>query len=170
MLGMLRDTTEVAVWEFAADLEGGRDFREVLPLVPLFEQRGDVFAALNALRTVLGAQTGLYDTTLAAYRQARGLWKPGRLNLVLIATDGYDNDPYGIGLGELVDKLDNLQDPARPLPIIFIGIGTDVDVPALEAISDTTGGRTFLTRDGAGIRKVFFEALDFLIKTAAPPR
>ena len=32
--------------------------------------------------------TGLYDTTLAAYQEARRTWMPGRINIVLIATDG----------------------------------------------------------------------------------
>lgn len=164
LIGMLRDTTEVSLWRFASELDGERDFREVLPLVPLRERRGDVFAALAGLRTVPGAQTGLNDTTLAAYRQARGVWKPGRLNLVLIATDGRENDPDGIGLGELMIKLAALRDPQRPLPIIFFGIGPDVDAQALQAISDATGGRTFLTPDGSGVEDLFFQALDFLVQ------
>jgi hypothetical protein len=164
LIGLLRDTTEVSVWRFASELDGERDHQEVLPLVPLRERRGDVFAALAGLRTVPGARTGLNDTTLAAYRQARGVWKAGRLNLVLIATDGRDNDPNGVGLGEVMSKLAALQDPQRPLPLIFFGIGPDVDAQALQAMSAATGGRTFLSPDGNGVEDLFFQALDFLVQ------
>jgi hypothetical protein len=168
LIGLLRDTTEVSLWRFAAELDGERDHQEVLPLVPLRERRGDVFAALSGLRTVPGARTGLNDTTLAAYRQARGVWKAGRLNLVLIATDGRDNDPDGVGLGEVMAKLAALQDPERPLPLIFFGIGPDVDAQALQAMSGATGGRTFLSLDGNGVEDLFFQALDFLVQQWPP--
>ncbi|MEJ3750127.1 VWA domain-containing protein [Actinomycetes bacterium KLBMP 9797] len=168
LLGMLRDTTEVSLWRFAAELDGARDFREVLPLSPLYERRGDVFAALSGLQVVPARRTGLNDTTLAAYRQARGFWKPGRLNVVLIATDGRNNDRDGISRRELIDRLTGLRDPARPLPIIYFGLGPDVDAAALRAISGATGGRTFLSPDGSGVEELFFEALDFLARSAAP--
>jgi Mg-chelatase subunit ChlD len=87
--------------------------------------------------------TGLYDTTLAAYRDARRHWTPGRINLVLVMTDGRNEDEESIGRSRLLAELAELQDPRRPLPIVFIGLGKDVDPDELETIAEVTGGQVF---------------------------
>jgi hypothetical protein len=153
----------VGVWEFSTFLDGPRDYRELLAPTPLRDHRGDVFAALNSLRARPGGQTGLYDTTLAAYREAVDNWRPGRLNVVLIYTDGRDNDPQTIGLDDLISTLRRLTDPKRPVKLVYLGIGPDTDVAAMRRITSAIGGATFLSRDGADIEQLFFDGLAFLI-------
>jgi len=50
-------------------------------------------------------------------------------------------------------------DPARPVPVTPIGIGPDVDFPALQQIAAATGGKAYLARDPADIRGVFLDAV-----------
>jgi hypothetical protein len=59
----------------------------------------------------------------------------------------------------LLAELAALQDPRRPLPIVFIGLGRDVDPDELETIADVTGGQVFRTEQPSGIRQIFFSAL-----------
>ncbi|TNC22674.1 VWA domain-containing protein [Amycolatopsis alkalitolerans] len=159
-LGLFKPTSETSTWVFSTDLDGDRDYREVLPMAPVGTQLATGAArTLGALRATPNGGTGLYDTVLAAYRQARADWEAGRLNLVIVMTDGRNEDPRGISRDGLLDGLRRLQDPRRPLPVIGIGIGPDVDVGELGAITGATGGKTFIATDPARIADVFYGAL-----------
>jgi hypothetical protein len=74
-------------------------------------------------------------------------------------TDGRDVNPGGISLNQLLAALRAQLDPARPIPIITIGVGKDVDAPALRAISALTGGKAYIVTDPTQIRGVFLDAI-----------
>lgn len=159
-LSLFKPTSELGAWMFSTNLDGDRDYREVLPMAPISAQlAGGAAEQLRALRATPDARTGLYDTVLAAYQQARREWKAGRLNLVIVMTDGRNEDPQGITRDQLLAELAKLRDPHRPLPVIGIGIGTDVDVTELDEITAATGGKTFTASDPAKIGDVFYGAL-----------
>ncbi|GHE87740.1 hypothetical protein GCM10017786_19430 [Amycolatopsis deserti] len=159
-LSLFKPTSECSVWEFATRLDGDRDYREVLPMRPVSDQLASGAAErLRAIQATPDGDTGLYDTVLAAYRLATAEWQPGRLNLVIVLTDGRNDDDDGISRDALVAELTRLADPARPVAIIGIGIGPDVDVPELTAITVPTGGQAFAAPDPARIADVFYGAL-----------
>lgn len=172
-LSLFRPSSESSTWVFATDLDGDRDYREVLPMAPISAQLAiGAEQKLRDLRATPNGQTGLYDTVLAAYQQARQNWEAGRLNLVILMTDGRNEDPHGITRDQLLAGLKSLQDPpllwrksmpqrgpSRPLPIIGIGIGNDIDVAELDAMSAATGGKTFVAPDPTKIADVFYGAL-----------
>ncbi|MEJ3744391.1 substrate-binding domain-containing protein [Actinomycetes bacterium KLBMP 9797] len=158
-VGLLLDTTDVGVWLFSTALEGDRPYRVLAPTRPLSEQRGQLVGRLGQVRANSGGATALYDTTLAAYQSARRNWAPGRINVVLIATDGKDDNASRISRAQLLAGLRELHDPRRPLPILFIGIGGDIDRGELNEIAKATGGRVFESREPSGIRQIFFSAL-----------
>jgi hypothetical protein len=116
-------------------------------------------AELGRLRVKPNGATGLYDTTLAAYRDATRNWTPGRINMVLILTDGKDDNASGISRADLLRELRGLVDRKRPVPILFIGIGPEIDPAELRQIARATGGRVALTARPSGIRQIFFTAL-----------
>ncbi|GFJ92645.1 substrate-binding domain-containing protein [Phytohabitans rumicis] len=149
-LGLMLDTTEVGFWVFSSKLDGDRDYRVLARPQPLGEQRERLIAELAKVRAEPGGQTGLYDTTLAAYQDARRNWTAGRINVVVIFADGENNDPGSISRANLIAELTKLSDPRRPLPIIFIGIGGDIDQKGLTAIAKVTGAGCFSPRTPAG--------------------
>ncbi|MFV2116331.1 substrate-binding domain-containing protein [Micromonospora sp. LOL_025] len=158
--GLLLDNSELGMWVFSTKVDGDRDHREILPVAPLdTTQRERLAERLAAVRVKPRGGTGLYDTTLAAYRDARRNWTPGRINLVLIMTDGRDEDGESIGRSRFLAELAALQDPRRPLPIVFIGLGKDIDPDELETIAEVTGGQVFRTEQPSGIRQIFYSAL-----------
>ncbi|TWJ25324.1 ABC-type molybdate transport system substrate-binding protein [Micromonospora endolithica] len=158
--GLLLDNSELGVWVFSTRVTGDRDHREILPVGPLnTAQRQRLAERLAEVRVKPGGGTGLYDTTLAAYRDARRNWTPGRINLVLVMTDGRNEDEDGIGRTKFLAELTKLQDPRRPLPVVFIGLGPDVDPDELSAVTKVTGGQVFRTDQPSGIRRIFFAAL-----------
>lgn len=168
-LGLLLDSTQVSVWEFATNLDGNADYRIALPYTALGGGgRAAVYNALSRVAVKPNGDTALYNTVLAAYQTARRGWTPGRINLVLIATDGHNDDPAGgLNRPQLLDALRKLQDPRRPLPILFLGLSGGIDVGELQDIAGVTGGKVYVTNNPSGIRQIFFDALSTL--TCQPP-
>jgi hypothetical protein len=158
-LGLLLDTTEVGVWVFSTRMEGNRDYQVLVPPGPLSQQRARIYSALGAVRAKPDGDTGLYDTTLAAYQDARRNWMPGRINLVLVATDGRNEDDQSIGRARLIAELGKLVDPRRPLPILFFAMGPGVDLNELNEIAKVVDGRVYNAAQPSDIRPIFFSAL-----------
>jgi hypothetical protein len=163
---LFKPTTKIGLWRFATNLDGDKDYKELVPVLPVSEQLAN--GALDKLRQVKainGGATGLYDSVLAAYTSARQNWEPGRINLVVVLTDGKNEDRKGITQQQLLGELAKLQDPKRPLQIIGIGIGPDIDPVELRAISQATGGDAYTTVDPTKIVDVFYAAMGRLLET-----
>lgn len=159
------DDAEVGLWVFATRLAGRADHRQLVPVGPL-GPRGDgrtgralLAGALATLRPAAGGGTALYDTTLAAVRAARSGWRPGRVNSVVLLTDGENADPDGIALSTLLRALRSEHDPRRPVPVITIAYGPGSDVAALRAISRATGGGAYQARNPLQIQQVLMDAI-----------
>lgn len=166
-LGLFKPTTDVGLWVFSNNLDGDRDYRELAPIAPLSTERPRLMALVDQVVTMAGGKTNLYDTVLAAYQTVLQGWDAARLNVVLVLTDGRDDDVSRITRQQLVAELGRLQDPRKPTRLIFVGIGPDVDTAELDQIATVTGGRAFTTPNPAGIRDVFAQALAEL--TCIPP-
>jgi len=164
-LTLFEPTTTLGLWTFANRLDGDRDYRQIVPVTPVPQLlSGPALETLRSIRTVKGGYTGLYDSVLGLYEEARRNWEPGKLNVVVVLTDGDNDDPAGIGRDELLRRLAADADPARPVPVIGLAIGPDVDPRPLEDIARATGGRAFVVANPARIGTVFFAALGALSK------
>ncbi|CAM5546972.1 hypothetical protein SBADM41S_06703 [Streptomyces badius] len=89
--------------------------------------REKLTAAFAGLQPVPGGATGLYDTTLASYKEARATYVKGKFNALVILTDGSNQDTNGISRSGLIAELKKLVDPERPVPVIAIAVGPDAD-------------------------------------------
>ncbi|MEV7044058.1 substrate-binding domain-containing protein [Amycolatopsis sp. NPDC051061] len=159
-LHLFKPTTQLRMLAFSTRLDGDKDYRELLPMAPVAQHLAS--GALDKLAQVKATPnggTGLYDSVLDTYRTARREWEPGRLNLVIVLTDGRNEDPHGISREDLLSELAKLQDPRRPIPLIGVGIGPDADKPELDQLTAATGGQAFVAPDPAKITDVFFGAL-----------
>lgn len=162
-LGLFKPTTRYGMWLFSTRLDGDKDYRQLLPVAPVSEHLdGDAVEALRGVKAIEGGATGLYDSVLAAYKSSRQGWEPGRINLVIVMTDGKNEDADGISRETLLAELAKLQDPRRPLQVIGIGIGPDIDTAELNAIAKATGGQAFTTPDPTKIGDIFYAALSKL--------
>lgn len=166
-LGLFKDTTDLGLWAFSDKLGGAKPYRELAPIGPLSTQRQKLISVADTIPPLTGGQTKLYDTVLAAYETVKQGWDPARLNVVVILTDGLDDDVSSVTREQLISELTKQHDPLRPLRVIFVGIGPDVHSDGLDEIAAVTGGRAFTTEDPAGINDVFAAALAEL--TCIPP-
>ena len=157
---LFKPATELRMLTFATRLDGDKDYREILPMAPVAQHlAGGALERLAQVKATPDGGTGLYDSVLDVYRTARREWQAGRLNLVIVMTDGRNDDPRGITRADLVAELGKLQDPRRPIPLIGVGIGPDADQAELTQLTAATGGQAFLAPDPAKITDVFFGAL-----------
>lgn len=157
---------EIGLWEFSTKLDGDKDYKVLVPTERLGAgadgggtQRERLSAAFGGLEPVAGGATGLYDTTLAAYRAATSSYAEGKFNALVVLTDGVNQDPGSISRASLVAELEKLADPARPVPLIVIAVGPDADRAEAEQLADATGGSGQQVNDPSQIHTVILKAI-----------
>lgn len=160
------DNASMGLWAFSIGLGGGsQDYRELAPIRRMDEQvdgttqREVLLQQIRTLPSLVGGGTGLYDTTLAAFRKVQEGYDPNAVNSVIILTDGANEDPDSISLDQLLSTLRSEQDATRPVVIVTIGITDDADAGVLQQISAATGGTSFVARNPSEIPNVFVNAL-----------
>jgi Ca-activated chloride channel family protein len=163
-LALFSDDWQVGLWLFATGA-GTNNHRELVRIGPLTDKRDDVAAALGGIRPA-GGDAGLYRTILDGYREVQDGWQAGRVNSVLLLTDGVDAGQKGGDLDDLLADLDAAKSADKPVQVIVVGIGDAVDRTPLERITRETGGGVFIAEDPAQIGAVFLEALS--LRTTTP--
>jgi len=153
--------SSLATWVFSSRRIGGQDWQEVVPFGalgdPAHKQR--TIDTANGLDGLVGGGTGLYDSVLAAVQYMRETYVPGQVNLVLLNTDGINEDDEGLDLPELIAQLEELRDPAKPVAVIAIGYGPDTDQAALERIAAATDGAAYQALQPTDIGTVLVDAV-----------
>ncbi|MCH5674611.1 substrate-binding domain-containing protein [Streptomyces gilvus] len=156
---------EIGLWEFSTKLDGDKDYRVLVPTERLGDQkaggtvRDELSAAFTSLKPVPNGATGLYDTTLAAYKEATSSYVQGKFNALVILTDGVNQDPGSISRGGLISQLQKLTDPERPVPLIMIAVGPDADRQEAQEIAEATGGSGQSVSNPADIQSVMLKAI-----------
>jgi hypothetical protein len=158
-LNLFDDQWAIGLWIFSTELDGKVPYRELVPVGPLVSQRAQLVGALGGIKPKPTGNTGLYDTVLAAYKTVQQGWDPGRVNSVIIMTDGQNDNPGGLSLDQLVAELQKIVNPRQPVELIAIGIGTEVSKPELTRITQTTGGGVFIAADPSKIGEIFLQAI-----------
>ncbi|MGW5719324.1 substrate-binding domain-containing protein [Amycolatopsis sp. NPDC003865] len=159
-LHLFKPATQLRMLAFSTRLGGDKDYRELLPMAPVAQHlTSGALERLAQLKASPDGGTGLYDSVVDTYRTARREWEPGRLNLVIVLTDGRNEDAHSMSRAEALAQLAELQDPHRPIPLIGVGIGPDADKAELDQLTAATGGQAFVAPDPAKITDVFFAAL-----------
>ncbi|GLH97958.1 VWA domain-containing protein [Phytohabitans aurantiacus] len=149
--GLLNNQTTVGLWTFSIDQTPTTDYRELVPpglaseAVGGVPRRQAIAGAVQGLKA--GGGTGLYDTIYAAYLRMQQAWQPNAQNVLVVMTDGKNEDENGLSLAQLTAQLKRAARADRPLPVIGIACGPQADANALGEVSKVTGGRTFVARD-----------------------
>ena len=165
-LRILPAGSRIGAWVFSTDQRGkGVDYRELARVEQLDTPyagktwRDNLIAETRTLPQQLGGDTGLYDTTAAAYAKMVAEYDPTHVNSVVMMTDGKNDDPGGgLDLPQLLAKITATSRGDRPVRIITIGMG-EADPTALKAISRATGGTSYIANTPSDIQEVFVQAL-----------
>jgi Ca-activated chloride channel homolog len=145
------DVDRVGLWEFATKLNGNTDYRELAPIAPMGATPGRrtlLKSKINGLKP--RTDTGLYDTTLAAYDRVKSHLQPGAINSVVVMTDGQNDDPGGISLNGLLAKLDG----ESGVRVFTVAYGRGADQGTLKKISEATDATAYTASDPTSLDKV----------------
>jgi Ca-activated chloride channel family protein len=153
------DSWTIGLWAFSANDPPATDWTELAPLANVGSSRAQLAAAAATLPGRVGGNTGLYDTAWAAYQDVTRNYNPADVNIVALLTDGANVDPVGIDLPTLTSRLKAAYNPARPVRLVTIGIGSQADAAALLAISTATHGQSYIVRNPIDIKTVLLQAI-----------
>jgi Ca-activated chloride channel family protein len=158
--------SDVGSWKFSTKLDGDKDYKEMVPLGPVGGLTPGGVPRRKALDDAVYSDlqphgnTGLYDTMLAAYKYLQGHWEgDNKLNLLVMLTDGKNEDPDGITQAQLISQLKSIANPDKPIQVLIIGYGSDTDINELTTITQAVGGKAYPAKTGADIQKVFLSTL-----------
>ncbi|MBO3744946.1 VWA domain-containing protein [Streptosporangiaceae bacterium NEAU-GS5] len=149
-LGQFGPNDQVALWTFSLKQDGDKDYRELVASSK--NNRAELKARLDGL--IPGGGTGLYDTSLAAYKYVLGHQTSDAINAVVFLTDGKNEDQNSISLDNLLPDLrkETGQDTVRMFTIAY---GSDADLDVLKQISQSTDAAAYDSRKAGSIDQVF---------------
>ncbi|MBB5866956.1 Ca-activated chloride channel family protein [Allocatelliglobosispora scoriae] len=158
------DSASVGLWSFSSS-QGGKPYRELVPLTKLGAETSDgvkgsekVLEEIKNLKA--GGNTGIYDTIAAAHDAVRSKYQADATNLVVILTDGANDDQgKGLTLDQLTKRLKDA-DPKRPVKVVTIALGQEANGSILQQISAATDAPPpFVSRDQYDITAVLLRAI-----------
>ncbi|HZB32131.1 MAG TPA: substrate-binding domain-containing protein [Streptosporangiaceae bacterium] len=163
-LQLFPNDTNIGLWQYAERLDGDKPYKQLVPIGPITQRLGGHSRRAELRR--IAQQTRptdqpaeMNDTILAAYRELKRTWRPDKFNAMLVMASTNDNTPGGMSTGALLDAIREEADLQRPVQIIFVAFGTDIDTAAMERIAQATGGGVYSTRDPNQIINVFMDSI-----------
>jgi hypothetical protein len=164
-LALFPDNTQMGLWEFAKNLNGGQPYKQLVALGPLtgkiglISRRQQLEQIAKGLQPVPDGFSALNDAVLDAYQQLTAHYQAADANAVVLMTAGVENSPGDMPLGTLLRKLRAMYNPDKPVEIVVIMLGTAGDFTAMQEIAGATDGKAFDITSPAEIGKVFFTAI-----------
>jgi Ca-activated chloride channel family protein len=156
---LLSPQTRLGLWEFTYQLDPPNDYRQVVPLAALADNRTTLLDAVTAATPIPTGGTSLYRTTLEAYKFVQANWKANYANTVLVFTDGKDEtDPGAPNLADVQAQLKSVADPKRPIQLIMLGYG-EADIASMTALTGTVGGVVYHITSAAQIVGAFIDSI-----------
>ena len=143
-LGSLDPQGELGVWVFSSQLDGTRDYLEVVPFGPLGEplEAGSDRREFTRLRVAALEPTpgggALYDSVWAAWEYMGRRASPDRPGTVVVLSGTRNSDPAGgLSLDALLARL--REQAGGALRVVTVGL-PGADTAALQAIAQASGG------------------------------
>ena len=150
-----RPTDELGVWAFTTDVESavGKNVIELREVKPIGGDAENLRREMEKLQPVKG--TPLYDSVSKAYKYMSDRAEPGRINAIIVLSDGNDEGST-MSLDKLLRELKSSSEGGdESLVRVFpISYGQAVTGP-LTDIAEATGGQVFDASDARRINLVF---------------
>nr|BFE58709.1 hypothetical protein GCM10020063_032350 [Dactylosporangium thailandense] len=155
---------DAGLWVFSTRQNGTTDYKQLVPIGRVGDpvagkpRRDQMTTAIDKL-TAAG-DTGLYDTAAAAQQAVADTYQPGATNLVVLMTDGRNDDSTGgLNLDQLREKLQANAGSDKKVPIVTVGYGNDADLASLQEISRVSGGTLYTSKTAFDINEVLLTAI-----------
>jgi len=163
-LDHFRSTDEVGVWAFTTGIssDAGEGIQVLRDVTPLAADGEKLDSSLEDLHYAQRNGTPLYDAILTAYEAMSKRAEPGRINAIVVLSDGEDTDS-ATSLDSLIAKIGKSTKEGgsdAPVRIFPIAYGEGADTSALQRIADVTGGQLFDASNAERIDLVFASVIN----------
>jgi Ca-activated chloride channel homolog len=159
----LAPRTQIGLWWFSTERgPEGEDWVEALPVramedttegVTHREQLLSITQSLDDEHTE--GNTGLHDSLYAAYQHMLEDYDPDYRNSIVLLTDGRNYDPDGgLSQEEVVARLTEERDDERPVDVVIIGMGPEMEAEPMQTIVDSVGGAFRQVEEATDIQPV----------------
>ncbi|WP_433219792.1 extracellular solute-binding protein [Dactylosporangium sp. CS-047395] len=156
-LRRLHPDDEVSLWQFSTEDAGGpQPYVELVPFGPMRDVQGRLTTAIQGLHPEGG--TALYTTVRAAQRGMVERYDPGRINAIVVLTDGKNEYPRDNDLTALLSDV-NADTLERSVRVFAIAFGDKSDLKTLSAIARSSRAAAYDARNPAAIEDVFISVL-----------
>ncbi|WP_240739865.1 substrate-binding and vWA domain-containing protein [Leucobacter triazinivorans] len=162
-LGQVRPTDEIGVWAFTTGLSSEIDGERidgigvVRPFGPLGGDKEGLQDDIRDLAHSQRAGTPLYDAIAAGYDSMKGHAETGRINAIVVLSDGEDTDSV-MRLESLIQRINADQQEGgnnKPVRIFAIAYSEGADLESLEKLARASGGQVFNASDPSKITETF---------------
>lgn len=163
-LGNFRATDEVGVWAFTTGISSpvGKNIAPVRDFGALNGDKEKTSNGIEDLKNSRRAGTPLYDTLSTAYDYMKKNAEEGRINAIVVLSDGEDTDSQ-TSLSSLLVKINSSAKEGvntAPVRIFTIAYGKEADKSNLQKISDASGGQMFDASDASRIDEIFKQVMN----------
>ncbi|WP_308467816.1 VWA domain-containing protein [Rathayibacter soli] len=161
VVSMFSPQSELGIWEFSTNQVGTQPWKPLSPVAPIGDpaHAADIANIIATLPSQVQGDTGLYDTTLAAVKQMQATYDPKMINSVLVITDGVNDDPGGLALPSLLTQLKATHSADKPVPVIMVGLGPEIDLGVMSQIAAATVGSAYSAMKPQDLGNVLVDAL-----------
>jgi Ca-activated chloride channel homolog len=156
-LDLFAPDDEVGLWTFSTEQQsGGQPYTERVPIGAVSGTRDRMRAVIGGLAAEGG--TALYATARAAQQALLSTVDPGKINAVVLLTDGKNEYPRDNDLDGLLHDLDanNLENSVR---VFTIAYGDKADLDTLKKISTASRGAAYDARNPSSIDDVLVSVI-----------
>ncbi len=163
-LDHFRSTDQVGVWAFTTGVssDAGEGIEVLRDVTALGSDGENLNSSLDDLRYAQRNGTPLYDAILTAYEAMNERAEPGRINAIVVLSDGEDTDSV-TSLDSLITRIGTASGEGggdAQVRIFPIAYGEGADTSALQRIADATGGQLFDASDAERIDLVFASVIN----------
>lgn len=163
-LSNFRRTDEVGVWAFTTGVQSslGESVVPVRDFGPFNDDQETIGSSIDDLNNARNGGTPLYDSLSIAYDYMTERAEEGRINAIVVLSDGADTDSR-TSLESLLVKINSSAkegSTSAPVRIFTIAYGEEADKGILERISKASGGQMFDASDPERIDKVFAQVIN----------
>jgi len=147
---------QVGLWVFTTDLTSASGFyAELVPVAPISQNKARIQQAVQTLAPLNG--TPLYAAIRAAVTEMNASFDSGKINAVVVLTDGRNEYPPDSNLASLIRSLDGGTETT--LRVFSIAYGEGADLDTLKKISEASHAAAYDATNPANIDKVFTAVL-----------
>jgi Ca-activated chloride channel family protein len=150
---------QLGIWAFGGDASANKlGYTPVAPPKALSPAQQAMLGGIFQNTIPSGRDNcGFYPAMLAAYQDMTTHYDPTRANTLIVFTD--TTDLCGKAFATIESQLQALADPTRPIVVILLTLGADVDAHALSLLANDMTAKVYQITPKTDIAEVFMSSL-----------